>query len=70
MATPSGMPIPRLTMLSGCNSIAARRAMILRSESSIGAIDDIGTRISPEYAALYASAKVCMWYSGFSATTM
>ena len=44
--------------------------MILRSESSIGAIDDIGTRISPEYAALYASAKVCMWYSGFSATTM
>ena len=52
LATPSGMPIPRFTMLLADSSIAARRAMILRSESSIGAIDDIGTRNSPENAGL------------------
>ena len=29
----------------------------------------IGTRISPANAGLYGSTNVCMWYSGFSATT-
>ena len=43
--------------------------MILRSLIAIGASEVIGTRISPAKAALYGSAKVCMWYSGFSATT-
>ncbi len=68
-AMPSGMPMPRFTTLLGFSSSAARRAMILRSDISIGAIDEFGTRISPENAALYGSANVCMWYSGFSATT-
>ena len=39
-------------MLLGTSSSAARRAMILRSDISIGAIDDTGTRISPANAAL------------------
>ena len=67
--TPSGMPMPRLTTLLGCSSSAARRAMILRSDIGMAAIDEAGTRISPENAALYGSPNVCMWYSGFSATT-
>ena len=36
LATPSGMPIPRLTTLLGRSSKAARRAMILRGPISIG----------------------------------
>ena len=51
-ATPSGMPMPRLTMLLGLSSSAARRAMILRSDIGIAAIVEAGTRISPENAAL------------------
>ncbi len=48
LATPSGMPMPRLTTLFGRNSSAARRAMILRSDiASVGTIE-AGTRISPE----------------------
>ena len=43
--------------------------MILRSLIAIGTSRFIGTRISPAKAALYGSTKVCMWYSGFSATT-
>ena len=35
----------------------------------MAAIDEAGTRISPANAALYGSPNVCMWYSGFSATT-
>ena len=69
LATPSGMPMPRLTTLLGRSSSAARRAMILRSDIGMAAIDEAGTRISPENAALYGSPNVCMWYSGFSATT-
>ena len=52
LETPSGIPMPRLTMLLGLSSSAARRAMILRSDISIGAIVDAGTRISPANAAL------------------
>ncbi len=51
-AMPSGMPIPRLTTELGFSSIAARRAMILRSLISIGWSDVIGTRISPAKAGL------------------
>ena len=69
-ATPSGMPMPRLTTLLGLSSSAARRAMILRSLIAIGSTLPAGTRISPANAALYGSANVCMWYSGFSATTI
>src|SRR5471032_1779889 len=68
-ATPSGMPMPRLTTLFGRSSIKARRAMILRSVSAIVAMLDRGTRSSTAKAACYGSAKGCMWYSGFSATT-
>ncbi len=63
------MPMPRLTTLLGRSSSAARRAMILRSDIAIGGTCEAGTRISPEKAALYGSMNVCMWYSGFSATT-
>jgi len=52
LAMPSGMPMPRLTTLLGRISKAARRAMILRSESGIAAIDCSGTRISPLKAGL------------------
>ena len=46
-ATPSGMPIPRLTTLSGRSSIAARRAMTFRSVSSIGGMELRTRRSSP-----------------------
>jgi hypothetical protein len=69
LAMPSGMPMPRLTTPPATSSSAARRAMILRSLIAIGTSRFIGTRISPAKAALYGSTKVCMWYSGFSATT-
>ncbi len=52
LATPSGMPMPRLTTALGLSSSAARRAMILRSERSIGLSPLIGTRISPANAGL------------------
>jgi len=68
-AMPSGMPMPRLTTALALSSSAARRAMILRSLMPMGGIEDMGTRSSPENAGLYCSMKVCMWYSGFSATT-
>ncbi len=45
-ATPSGMPMPRLTMLPGLSSSAARRAMILRSSMGIGSTPCAGTLIS------------------------
>ena len=51
-ATPSGMPMPRLTTALGRSSSAARRAMNLRSFSGIGATLAAGTRISPAKAAL------------------
>ena len=47
LATPSGMPMPRLTTLLAASSSAARRAMTLRSFSAIGATPLVGTRISP-----------------------
>jgi hypothetical protein len=48
LAMPSGMPMPRLTLLFGRSSSAARRAIILRSDiASVGTIE-AGTRISPE----------------------
>ena len=40
-------------------SSAARRAMILRSFSSIGRTEPPGTRISPAKAGSYCVAKVC-----------
>ena len=45
-ATPSGMPMPRLTMAPARSSIAQRRAMILRSSSAIGLTLSSGTLIS------------------------
>ena len=48
LAMPSGMPMPRLTTLLACSSIAARRAITLRTSSGIGLIWSTGTRISPE----------------------
>ncbi|EKD36160.1 MAG: hypothetical protein ACD_75C01611G0001 [uncultured bacterium] len=50
--TPSGMPIPRLTMLLGFNSKAARLAMILRQPISRGGIACMGTLCSQLNAAL------------------
>ena len=52
LAMPSGMPMPRLTTALARSSSAARRAMILRSSISIGAMPDMGTRSSPEKAGL------------------
>jgi hypothetical protein len=46
------MPMPRFTTALGVSSMAARRAMILRSLISIGSRDDMGMRISPEKAGL------------------
>jgi len=43
--------------------------MILRGLMGMGVCADTGTRSSPAKAALYGVAKVCGWYSGFSATT-
>ena len=60
LAMPSGMPMPRFTTAFGRNSIAARRAMILRSSRESGGTEPSGTRISPEKAGLYCSANVCM----------
>ena len=51
-ATPSGMPKPRFTTLFGRSSMAARRAMILRALSGIGASDVSGTRTSAAKAGL------------------
>ena len=58
-ATPSGIPTPRLTTLFGLSSIAARRAMILRSLISSGFSEVSGTRTSEENAALYCVLYVC-----------
>ena len=52
-ATPSGMPMPRLTTALRVSSSAARRAITLRAPSGSGASVLIGTRISPANAALY-----------------
>ena len=52
LATPSGMPMPRLTTAFAFSSIAARRAMILRSLIAIWGMEDEGMRTSPEYAGL------------------
>ncbi len=46
-AIPSGMPMPRFTTQFGLSSMAARRAMILRSVISMVSMDDMGTRSSP-----------------------
>ena len=46
-ATPSGMPMPRLTTLLALSSNAARRAMILRSLIAIGWSEPARARISP-----------------------
>jgi len=68
-ATPSGMPMPRLTTALAFSSSAARRATTLRLPGAIGSPCPAGTRSSPAKAALYGSAKVWWWYSGFSAST-
>ena len=52
LATPSGMPMPRLTTLFGCNSKAARRAMTLRGPMGMGGRARMGTRTSPLKAGL------------------
>ena len=46
-ATPSGMPMPRFTTTLGRSAMAARRAMILRSDIGSEATLVAGTRISP-----------------------
>ena len=51
LAMPSGMPIPRFTTLLGRSSMAARRAMTFRSDSSSGAIELRTRRSSPLNAA-------------------
>ncbi len=51
-ATPSGMPMPRLTTAFGRSASAARRAMTLRSPGAIGSTLAAGSRISPANAAL------------------
>lgn len=47
-ATPSGMPMPRLTTSLGRSSCAARRAMVLRGPGIIGSTLAAGTRSSAE----------------------
>jgi hypothetical protein len=59
LATPSGMPIPRFTTLLGRSSMAARRAMTLRSVSCIAAIELRTRRSSPLNAGEYCVPKVC-----------
>jgi hypothetical protein len=59
-ATPSGMPMPRLTTAFLFSSSAARRAITLRAPSASGAKLLIGTRSSPANAALYCVENVCM----------
>ena len=68
-ATPSGMPMPRLTTLLASSSSAARRAMTFRSLSSIGGTDPARNRISPLNAGSYCTEKVCQWCSGRATTT-
>ena len=51
LATPSGRPMPRFTVLSGRSSIAARRAMTFRSVSSSGGTVLRTRRSSPLSAA-------------------
>ena len=46
-ATPSGMPMPRLTTALRPSSSAARRAITLRALMGIGTSVLAGTRISP-----------------------
>ena len=58
-ATPSGMPMPRLTTLLASSSSAALLAMILRSLISIEAAELAGARISPLKAGSYCTEKVC-----------
>ena len=53
LATPSGMPIPRLTTMFGRSSKAARRAMILRSSIASGSTLAVGTLNSQLKAGLY-----------------
>ena len=69
LATPSGMPMPRFTTLSGRSSIAARRAMTFRSVSSSGGTVLRTRRSSPLNAAEYGVPKVCQWCSGCETTT-
>ena len=52
LATPSGMPMPRLTTPLALSSMAARRAMIFRSLIAILGIELMGALISPLYAEL------------------
>ena len=54
-ATPSGMPMPRLTTPPGGSSNAPRRAIILRSSSGSGGSEPSGTRISEEKAGMYGA---------------
>ena len=49
-ATPSGMPMPRLTTPLAGSSMAARRAISLRSSSGMGGSEPSGTRSSCEKA--------------------
>ena len=61
--------MPRLTTALGRSSIAARRAITLRTDSSSGGTDDSGTRSSPLMAAEYCVPQVCGWCSGVDTTT-
>ena len=51
-ATVSGRPMPRFTTLLGRSSIAARRAMTLRSSRGRGGKVFTGMRTSPDSAGL------------------
>ncbi len=66
---PAGTPMPRLVTAPGVTSMAARRAITLRSSSGIGARVSTGTRMSPHSAGSNCVAMVCMWWRGSATTT-
>ena len=63
------MPMPRLTTELGRSSMAARRAITLRTDSASGGTEDSGTRNSPLIAGEYCVPQVCEWCSGVDTTT-
>ncbi|MDT4872594.1 hypothetical protein FQZ97_1077870 [compost metagenome] len=61
--------MPRLVMAPGVTSMAARRAITLRSSSGMGTRLPVGTLMSPHRAGLNWVAMDCMWFSGLPITT-
>jgi len=69
IGTPSGMPIPRLTIILGLSSKEALRAIILRSSIGRGSTVAVGILNSQLKAGLYSVTYVCRWFSGLAKTT-